>query len=266
MPSLPHQSKTIHHALGAADQSAAGGQRAVGAGLVSSLTSDTPARPFNLDPRKIRLSRLRRSVVTAARLHEESIKTHGHRCGVAMLTLTYSPYEDYQPRHISDLLKHIRQYLKRKGFRFRYVWVMELTKSGVPHYHVVLWLPRGVTLPKPDKRGWWPYGMTRIEWAKKPVAYVAKYASKAESSKFRFPEGARLHGNGGLELADRRERAWWVLPQYIRETTPDYRHTGPTKRAKGGGWVTPFGEWFPSKFKIISFNPLTIKEASPCPN
>lgn len=246
--------------LCAQETTAEGGKGAAAPGLVSSLTSDKQPQSHHVDPRRIRLSRLRRSIVTSARLHEQALQGSRVRYRVAMLTLTYAPYEDYQPRHISELLKRIREYLRARGHRFRYVWVMELTKSGVPHYHVVIWLPRGLTLPKPDKRGWWPYGHTRIEWARKAVAYVAKYASKAESSGYQFPEGARLHGNGGLELADRRERGWWCLPQYIRETCPEPRATGNTKRAKGGGWVTPFGEWINSRFRIKSFNPLVIEE------
>lgn len=251
--SLKTPLRSEHVRGGAADR----GARAPG--LVCSLTSDKPSS-FILDPRQLRLKRLRRSVITSARLHQESLSSSNQRFRVAMLTLTYSPGTQYQPNHISLLLKNIREYLRVRGHSFRYVWVMELTKSGVPHYHILAWLPRGFSLPKPDKRGWWPYGSTRIEWARKAVSYIAKYASKAESSQFLFPRNSRLHGVGGLHLKDRRERTWWTLPKYIRETTPEPRETGNTKRFKGGGWLTPFGEWLPSKYKIVSFNPLVINE------
>jgi hypothetical protein len=90
---------------------------------------------------------------------------------------------------------------------------LEQTKRFVPHYHLLIWLPRGISLPKPDKRGWWPHGLTRIEWARNAVGYLVKYASKAEKASA-FPKGARLFGVRGLaEDADRHRhymRAFWL--------------------------------------------------------
>lgn len=241
-------------------------QNAAGVGLVYSETSGTPPNKITIDCIARRLRALRRAVVTAARLHQQALENQKARFKVAMLTLTYAPLNEWNEQHISNLVRHLRQYLKRRGIRFRYVWVMETTKAGVPHYHLLAWLPKGVTLPKPDKRGWWPHGHTRIEWSRKAVGYIAKYASKANSEK-PFPKGARVYGIGGLELSDRRERSQWMLPKYVRELTGDAietiaiaRAVGNTKRAKGGGWLSPFGEWFPSKYIITAFNPLTIKE------
>lgn len=238
---------------------------AVGPGLVYSETSGTPQHKFTIDTIRRRLTSLRRAVVTSARLHQTALEKQKARFKVAMLTLTYASSNEWNEKDISNLIRHIRQYLKRRGISFRYVWVMETTRAGVPHYHLLAWLPKGVTLPKPDKRGWWPHGHTKIEWARKAVGYIAKYASKANSQKS-FPKQARAYGIGGLELQDRRERAQWMLPKYIREVTGDdvetittARELGQTKRAKGGGWLTPFGEWFPSKYKIVCFNPLTLQ-------
>lgn len=246
------------------------GKRGVAPGLVYSETKDTPPpkthqtpeKQYIVSPKQNRLRRLKRSVITAARLHQQELEQSKSRFKVAMLTLTYSPYEVWEPNHLKTLMKHVRQYLGRRGIPSRNVWVMELTKAGIPHYHILFWLPKGVSLPKPDKQGWWPYGSTRIEWARKAVSYIAKYASKGTVAGS-FPEGARIHGFGGLAKPDRRERSWWMLPQYMRDKTPEPRETGPSKRAKGGGWVTPFGEWFPAKFKVISFSPLTIQEVYP---
>ena len=58
-----------------------------------------------------------------------------------------------------------------------YVWVLELTKRGRPHYHVLFWLPKGVSMPKADKQGWWKHGMTR-SGGHSPVGYLCKYTSK----------------------------------------------------------------------------------------
>ena len=239
---------------------------AEGPGLVCSETRGTSLQTYHLDPQQIRLRRLRRSVITASRLHQDSLSHAKARFRVAMLTLTYADVNGWKPHHIKELLRHIRQYLKRKGHAFRYVWVAELQQRGAVHYHVLIWLPRGVTLPKPDKRGWWPHGSTNIEWARKPVGYIAKYASKTNSKGGSLPKGIRLYGVGGLDRPDRYERSWWMLPQYIREYSPEPRDNGPAKRAKGGGWLTPFGEWLPSKFKIKSFQPLAVVELPGWPN
>ena len=59
-----------------------------------------------------------------------------------------------------------------------YVWVAELTKRVRVHYHVAMWVPKTVYLPQSDTCGWWPYGMTRTETARKPIGYIMKYVSK----------------------------------------------------------------------------------------
>jgi hypothetical protein len=165
-----------------------------------------------------------------------------------MVTLTYANEWLFEKRQVTAFLKHCREYLKARGHGFRYVWVMELTKAGVPHYHVVIWLPRGITLPKPDKRGWWPWGHTRIEWARKPVGYLIKYASKAEADA-KFPKGARLHGRGGLSLSGRLRVSWRRLPEYIRDVWgTDHKPT----RAEGGGWISRLtGEFIASPWRLV---------------
>lgn len=187
-----------------------------GPGLVSSQTSGTQVGLIEIDPYLTRLRRMRRSVLTAARMHEFELQ--GQRWKPAMLTLTYQNVGDWRPHHISDLLQRVRVYLRRRGIRWRYAWVGELQQRGALHYHVVAWLPRGVTLPKPDKQGWWPHGSTRIEWARRPAAYLAKYASKLDSKVgVGFPRGARLHGHGGLEGFGRAVSQWFNLPAWARE-------------------------------------------------
>jgi hypothetical protein len=158
-----------------------------------------------------------------------------------MLTLTYREQGAWNPRHVSETLDHIRKYLGRRGEVLRGVWVAELTQRGRVHYHLLLWLPRGTTLPKPDKQGWWRHGSTRIEWARSGVGYMVKYASKGDSVE-RFPRGLRLHGRCGLELVQRRRVAWHCLPRYVRE---HFTECGAwVVRAYGGGWVDRgTGEW-----------------------
>lgn len=234
------------------------------AGLVSSQTSGTPGRSLILvDREKSRLNRLRCSVLTAARLHV----AQRPRWKVAMLTLTYAPGHDWAAGQISEIVRHIRQYLKRKGIAMRHAWVQEFTKKGRPHYHLLLWLPLGITLPKPDKRGWWPYGMTKIEWARNAVGYIAKYASKADSL---FPpaRGARMHGNGGVSddpvmfdrggevephpVSGRLEQRWWKLPQWLRSDVEPSERLRRAAPRTGGGFVHPgTGEVYRSPWVVI---------------
>lgn len=227
-------------------------------GLVPSSTSDTPPPDrFEIDRRQARLKRMSKGVKTGARLHEEEARRGGRRCYTVMITATYASDADYEPRHISSLLKCIREWHRRRKIPMRYVWVLELTKAGRPHYHVLLWLPRGLRLPKPDKRGWWPHGSTRIEGAQKPVGYLAKYASKLAHSAqeelqrvYRgLPKGSRLHGCGGLSDASAAERRWWLSPTWVRKAWAPALDPRP---APGGGWASRVtGQWLSSPYRVI---------------
>lgn len=222
--------------------------RASAPGLVSSHTSGTQAGSIEIDRHQTRLKRLCRSIVTAARMHEhELLGLARHK--PAMLTLTYREVGAWHPRHISDLLRLTRQWLSRRECRFRYVWVAELQQRGALHYHVVIWLPRGLSLPKPDKQGWWPHGSTRIEWARQPVGYLVKYASKLDSKVgIGFPAGARLHGHGGLEDFGRSVAQWFNLPTWAREVCD---LAGRAVRRKGVGLVDrQSGVCLPSPWRV----------------
>ena len=101
-------------------------------------------------------------------------------------------------------------YLKAAMFSIKFKSLISF-----PDYLLVLWLPIGITLPKPDKQGWWPHGMTRIEWVKRPVAYLAKYLSKDDADA--FPKGCRIMGCGGLSEPARNERCWWLMPTWVKD-------------------------------------------------
>lgn len=218
------------------------------AGLVYSQTSGTaPQGPIRVDRQASRVKRLRCSVLTAARLHVQERP----RWRVAMLTLTYRPDVDWAPGQVSSVVRHIRQWLRRKGHDMRFVWVQEFTKKGRPHYHLLLWLPLGLTIPKPDKQGWWPCGMTKIEWARNAVGYIAKYASKGDSL-VQPAKGARMHGNGGLTGDALVEQRWWKLPGWLRH---DVKPSDRVRRAlpgTGGGFIHPdSGEVYRSPWVVF---------------
>jgi hypothetical protein len=200
---------------------------------------------------------MKRSALTSARILDEELPKGGFRFRPVFLTPTYRPDVVWAPGHITALLQCIRQWLKRRGHGFHYVWVAEIQEGRAEkyegqnclHYHLLIWLPLGLTLPKPDKQGWWPHGMTKIEWARRPVGYMAKYASKGGKPDL-IPKGARLTSSGGLSKEGRAERSWWLCPQYVREKW-DMEHR--PCRAPGGGWFSRLtGEWMPSAF-ILAF-------------
>lgn len=220
----------------------------VAAGLVYSQTSGTSGeKAHRVDREASRLKRLRCSVLTAARLHVQEKS----KWKVAMLTLTYRPDVDWAPGQVSALVRHIRQWLARKGHDMRFVWVQEFTKKGRPHYHMLVWLPLGLSLPMPDKRGWWPWGWTNIEWARNAVGYLAKYASKADS--LHLPaKGARMHGNGGLTGDALLEQRWWKLPGWLRGDVKPSDRVRRAQTGTGGGFIHPgSGEVYRSPWVVF---------------
>ena len=130
-------------------------------GLVSILTSDTDYSLALPCAEYLRLKRLQKSVRISAEVIQESLQKNHVRYKAAMVTLTYRDDVDWSPRQVSNYLKCVREWARRKGIFIHYVWVLELTKRGRPHYHVLFWLPKGVSMPKADKQGWWKHGMTR---------------------------------------------------------------------------------------------------------
>lgn len=239
------------------------GDGEAGPGLVSFSTSDKPliaaAEPHRIvvDPQGSRLKKMRSGILTAAGLIVARLGASGQRWKPAMVDLTYADADAFDPRQLSGLMKHIREWAKRRGLPpLPYVWVLERgEKRGRLHYHLLIWLPKGVTLPKPDKQGWWPWGHTRIAWARRAVGYLAKYATKGprDGSGPFFPKGARIHGKGGLTAVERSQCAWWRAPAWVKQAWP--RWEDQPRPAPGGGWVSRvLGDWLPSPWKLVGFD------------
>lgn len=183
-----------------------------------------------------RLSRMKSGVVLSARLIQELTLSSDVGRRAAMVTLTYRPGARWAPNDVSKFMDLVGKWASRRGRRIPYVWVAELQARGAVHYHVVLWLPKGVTVPKPDKQGWWPHGMTRVEWARRAVSYLAKYASKGRDSGERFPRGLRLWSAGGLCGDGREWRQWLRLPSWLRRAVGDREHVSRVPLS-GGIWL-----------------------------
>lgn len=182
-----------------------------------------------------RFKKMQHGVITTARLVADSMK--GYRFDALMVTLTYKARtaEAYSVKDVSAYIELLRKWYKRNHPQvpLRYVWVLEDQQDGTPHYHVIVWVPKGLKLPMPDKTGMWTHGMTRIEKAKHSVGYLAHYAAKLakhNSDIFRaskvLPKGARIWSRGGLTETQRRIFRWWRLPSYLRDeysSTDDLR-------------------------------------------
>ena len=234
----------------------------VDAGLVSVSTSHTDRfldipegvpvpiwfaeNVITIDRQMARVTRLRKGVGVAAKaLHNAA----GHRAQKIMSTLTYrGDNRDWSAKDISAYIKCVKSWYHRlTQKKLPYVWVAELQGRGVIHYHCVFWIDRGVTMPKADKRGWWPHGMTKTEVARKPIGYLMSYLSKIESKNFmEFPHGARIYGIGGLDKSGADCKRWVLWPSYVQGNAAA---GDPFKPAKGGGYINhETGEYFSSEF------------------
>lgn len=219
---------------------------------------------YALDPVEIRLRNLRKTVYTAGQLFEQHAL--GQRRDCWMLTLTYRGVDDWKPNHIRSFIAAYKAWCARKGHALSYVWVMELQKRGAPHYHVLVWLPRGISPLKPDKQGWWPHGFSNTVRARRRTGYLMKYVSKTEflyadsGTGFRFPKGARLYGAGGLDREKRRVVRYWRAPGWVRESA---KSVAADLRKVVGGWIDAVSSsFFPSLFRflgIIAGRPVVYK-------
>jgi len=206
-------------------------------GLVSLGTKDTSSPLFIcVGDGSRRLSRMRRGVINASRLAQEEMQEGGFRYRTAFVTVTYRPGEQWEAGDIRKLVKHYRQWGQRRGASLSIVWVAEThggggANHGQVHYHLVIFVPRGLTPPMPDKQGWWRKGMSNCKWAYSPVGYLAKYASKGLSGPA-MPLGAHLWGISGLTAGVRTKLALALAPGWLRQ----FCQTGEVVKRIAYGW------------------------------
>jgi len=198
-----------------------------GCGLVSSKT--TSNHFVNLAPSAAaerRVKRLKKSVWASGHLH--GIAENGSRAPQCwFVTLTYAKANAWAANHVRGALDSFRKWCKRVGALCRYTWVGEIqpkrlenTGDAVVHYHLLVWLPRHLSMPQWDRPkgkrdAFWSHGMTNTQKAKAGVGYLMKYLSKL-GELTRFPKGLRLYGIGGLNAQARNVRAWYNLPEWVK--------------------------------------------------
>lgn len=244
-----HSTNSNNPVLVGAGADYAGRPRAAGAacgsGLDSSQTSVQTNDPngFFIDSHALKVKRARFATLTAARLHKLERPTWA----ATFVGMTYAPGNDYNPRDISELIKQVRFWCERQGIECRYLWVAEMQKRGVIHYHLMVFHPKAIQFPKPDKQGWWPHGSTnRKTGVKYAVAYMAKYMSKGDTAK--YPKGARTYGCGGLNGTAKLEMRWWKLPVWVRDQV---KPSDAAKRAIGGFLMPETGELLASPWDVL---------------
>ena len=218
-------------------------------GLVGRLTTRTfvhlsAAGCLKTLNRQRRYKRMRKGVIAHADAVRDELSRGGKRVYGIFITLTYADPEGWRPEHIGEFVSRARKHWARRGLPLNYEWVVEATKAGVPHYHLLVWAHSKDRLPKPDDCGWWPHGMSNIQRARKAVGYMVKYASKGSVAD-KLPVGARIFGTGGNAAASlARHRA--CLPRWLREKIPE---SARAFRVVGVGWGAQFtDEVFESPF------------------
>jgi len=222
-----------------------------------------------IDTSITRFQKMRRGVLTSCRLLESDAKAQDSKSFAVFGTLTLRDDVTWDGTMMKEFTHRIRSWCSRRGIPFRYTWSAELTKRKRLHYHFLVWLPRGLMLPKPDRQGWWSWGSTRVEKARCAGGYIAKYLSKVSADISHYPSGARIHGCGGLSGQSLLEARWWRCPSWVREKASS---SDRPMRSSGGGFVCrATGELLKSPWLVVGIASGILRmvlrsewEARPC--
>lgn len=228
------------------------------AGLVhDSLYNKAPnisrsPRVIPFDHRAARLRRMRRRVRAWARW-ARGLRRRFWAIGVG---LTYAPGQEWCPNDVRDFVHHFHR------LAIAHAWVAELQARGAVHYHVILVVPRGHRIPKPDQAGLWGKGFTRVKLLKwrRVGGYLAEYCRKLEQKEGPFPRGLRLFAVGF------RREAWGVLgeeallwfrasalPGWLATLVEWFREV-PSRRGAGGWWwFRKASVWVRSPWRLLVY-------------
>lgn len=246
-------------------------------GLVPSKTTLDSTIEISFAPSVVaerRVKRLKKSVWASGHLH--GLAENGFRPSVPwFVTLTYSNPNGWMAEHVAKAIQGFRNWCVSKGVPCRYTWVAEIqpkrletTGDAVVHYHLLAWLPVGLSMPHWDrptrKQGgeraaFWGHGMSNTEIAKSGVGYLMKYLSKL-GELTRFPKGLRLYGIGGLNDTGRKVRQWFNLPEWCKNGFG----VGEVLRKSGRLVVRDTGELLQSPYEVFKvFGGLVVRAVRP---
>lgn len=206
-------------------------------------------------PGRMRIRRLQRRVKAWSDRINPFIERLGIDYRLVMITLTYSGVDDYKAGHIRDFMLRGKKML---GLALlAYAWVAELQRRGAVHYHVLLLVKKGTSIPKPDDSGWWVHGSTRIETAKTPY-YILKYTGKEYQKAGSFPKGLRMFAvwisGDVLSKSERWMFGLSALPKWLVEDIwRDGAFCKPARRVPGGGWECG-GDRYYSPWEVWHFD------------
>lgn len=246
--------------------SEATGVRAEGAGLVQTKTTFQATDKIQISLSKSdcnlrRIKRLRFHLSKAGMVM--GLSDPGFRAMVPwMVTLTYAKDDKWASGHMAQAMQAFRHWHRKKGLgeAVRCVRVAELTNRGRVHYHLVIWLPAGVSMPHWDRdqtnrARFWQYGSTKSEKLRSHLGYLMKYLSKMGEF-HEFPKGLRAYGVSGLSSAARTVRSWYGMPEWVKRSYG----VGEVKRMAGRLVDLATGELLPAMFAAkLEGGQLTLK-------
>jgi|GEM_PF-5183290 len=151
-----------------------------------------------------------------------------------MVTLTYTPENNWEVNHIRTFMKSIRKVLGKR--LLGYAWVAERQRRGAIHYHILLAVPDDLTigdeLPYPDEAGLWPYGFSRTEIARTPF-YLITYLGKEYQKDFSmFPKGIRVFAVYVRDDDMKKELRFQSLRPYQQEYVTEFGWSELNSRTK----------------------------------
>lgn len=197
---------------------------------------------YPIDTAVMRHARLKRRVKAWSwSLNDFMAASLNSRVRMVMITLTYRPGVEWEPQHMNVFMRHVR---KSNGIGLLgYAWVAELQQRGAVHFHLLLLVTRGSVIPMPDRCGWWPHGLTRIETARSHW-YIVKYAQKSLFQNGgewkKYPKGIRIFhvwiAPDVISDAARWEFRLSVHPGWLRDLLQNVFPLAQWERPVFGGW------------------------------
>ncbi len=179
---------------------------------------------------------IQKLIVRAAGLaNTHLLKTHWPLFG----TVTYRDGEQWESKHISNLMDNYRVFIKRNGHpneKLVYIWTAENHKDrDYIHYHYLVWIPNGVLPPRPDttdktRKPWWPYGRSNVQKARSPAGYMAKYLAKSDE-KLKLKSKARRYSINVRSIVT---LDYLKIPSWLAYYC---KYGDKIRRVAGWGWV-----------------------------
>ena len=172
---------------------------------------------------------------------------------LVMVTLTYAPGESWMPDDFSTFMNKMSHLLGDN--LLSYCWVDELQtahRDGVPHYHCLLMVKRGVDVPAPDTALMWSKGSSQRATARS-VYYLMEYVKKPDQKglgEYTYPPGARIFGASWRHLRlialqqgqkvmeyARSICRLTMFPRWVRDICKSTADVLSVQHIPSGGWI-----------------------------